>query len=78
MNGYDVVGIFRIQNKYSWLSYERESKHLKAKYGYWSPEPALWHGTKETDPKKIIYGGFDVDHSRVGIAGKGVYFSKDA
>ena len=74
----EVLEILRVQNKFSWLCYEREAKNLKSKLGYWSPEPALWHGTSRADPKKIIYGGFEVDYARNGKCGRGIYFAYDS
>lgn len=29
----EIIGILRVQNKFSWLSYEREAKYLKSKLG---------------------------------------------
>jgi hypothetical protein len=75
----EVLEILRVQNKFSWLCYEREAKNLKSKLGYWSPEPALWHGTSSTDPQKIINEGFEVDYAeRNGLCGPGIYFAYDS
>ena len=74
----ESVGIHRLQNKYSWMSYEREAKRLKNKLGYWSAELPLWHGTSATDPAKIIYGGFEVGYARNGACGHGLYFAQNS
>lgn len=41
----------------------------------------LWHGTRSTDPEKIIHGdeGFDIKYAAdSGVWGRGIYFAENA
>ena len=38
----------------------------------------LWHGTSETDVRKILASGFLRDLNTVSVYGKGTYFARDA
>lgn len=78
---YEVVKIYRVQNKALWGKYFTYSqKMLEFNDGILN-EKLLFHGTRDTDPKEIIQGstcGFDMRYSGTGLWGRGTYFAENA
>ena len=85
MPNYQITGVEQLQDSFQWCSYVNAINQLKYKHKTAGVadsiiEYDLWHGTKETDPEKIIDGeeGFDIKFANQGVWGKGLYFANKA
>jgi hypothetical protein len=78
----EIVRIERIQNLVAFSKYKKEVKLMKQKYQdeEIEIEKYKFHGTRDTDPFKLIQSeeGFDMRFSRAGMWGAGIYFAENA
>lgn len=82
LTGIDIKKLQRIQNRTlmeRYLSFQanQSEDHLKK---FIDRRALLFHSTSTTDPEKIFYNeiGFDLQYSRFGFYGKGIYFGGSA
>ena len=73
--------MWQIQNFPIWEAYQgalRQAKVDEAKLP--QEELELWHGTSSNDPKAIFGGnnGFNINYSRDGLRGFGLYFAQNS
>ena len=76
---YTITKIEVIQNKFLWTTFKSGVEQTIQMTGIEDIQH-LYHGTRTTDPQKIIdgYVGFDSTHADYGMWGKGNYFAKNA
>ena len=73
----DIYNIYRIQHKYLFEKYYLEKQRIIKEKGT-TEEKWLFHGTKNTEPRKIYMNGFDICFANQGMFGFGNYFALQA
>lgn len=72
-----IISIKKIQNRVSWNTFRDNVSRVSQER---LNVKALFHGSSETDPNEIIESniGYDVNFSRIGLWGRGIYFAESA
>jgi len=82
MQSFQIKEIKQIQNISVWNFFLFQKEEMARRSRGVQPKSAhVWHGTKLTDPTKICEdanNGFNVQYSRMGQWGTGIYFAEDA